>query len=139
MDLDAYLDRARERAGLPSDRRLAVALGISQSGLRQYRLGLSTPQPAVMVRLAELAGVAPELALLDRMEWQADDPRSRDVVSRLREVLAASLVAMLLILLPVFPSPAGHLATISCRTRFIMEILRLWICQGKQPLNPAGA
>lgn len=87
MDLDAYLDRARERAGIPSDRRLAIALGVSQNGLRGYRLGIATPSPEKMLKLAELAEVPPAIALLDKLSWQADGPASRQVVAFLQSLI----------------------------------------------------
>jgi len=83
MNLTDYLDRARDRAGIPSDRRLAAALGVAPNAVVAYRRAIATPGPAVMLRLAQLAGIAPEVALLHRASWQADDQVSRDVVSRM--------------------------------------------------------
>jgi transcriptional regulator with XRE-family HTH domain len=87
MDLDGYLDLARQRARIPSDRRLALAIGVSHTSMRQYRHGLATPSPERMLALAELAGVDPTRAIVDRMAWQADGPRSRAVVSALLSAL----------------------------------------------------
>jgi transcriptional regulator with XRE-family HTH domain len=83
MLLTDYLDRARAYSALGSDNRLAAALEISQATISSYRRGFSIPTPAKMVRLAGLAGVSPEVALLHRGAWQADDQVSRAVMSRL--------------------------------------------------------
>jgi len=83
MLLTDYLDRARIYSALGSDNRLAAALEISQATISSYRRGFSIPTPAKMVRLAGLAGVSPEVALLHRGAWQADDQVSRAVMSRL--------------------------------------------------------
>jgi len=83
MLLTDYLDRARAYSALGSDNRLAAALEISQATISSYRRGFSIPTPAKMVKLAGLAGVSPEVALLHRGAWQADDQVSRAVMSRL--------------------------------------------------------
>lgn len=121
MDLIGYLDTARARAGLTSDRRLGDAIGVSKNSISQYRLGIATPHPAVMLRLAELAGVPGEVALLDRASWQADDTRSRDVMARLRSLVAAATAACLLFVL-VLPAVSATIVhdTIH-RTLYIME------------------
>lgn len=83
MLLTDYIERARAVSGLVSDRRLSIALEISQPTISLYRRGLCIPTPAKMVKLAQLAGVSPEVALLHRAAWQADDQVSRAVMSRL--------------------------------------------------------
>lgn len=83
MFLTDYLDRARIHSDLGSDNKLAAALDISQPSVSLWRRGLAVPTPAKMVKLAVLAGVSPEVALLHRAAWQADDQVSRAVMSRL--------------------------------------------------------
>ena len=83
MKLTEMLDMARERAGISSDTRLAAAVGVHQTAVVQWRRGTATPTPSKLVRLAELAGVSPAVALLHRASWQADDQASRDVMSRI--------------------------------------------------------
>lgn len=130
MDLLSYMDRARAVARIPSDRQLAVALGINPNSLRQYRLGLAAPSPRVMLRLADLAGVPPELALLDRAAWQADDQDSRRVMS---EIIAQWMERPADNPLKA-PRSLGAAATLpesnGSRLRYIMEFLAAWIFQG---------
>jgi transcriptional regulator with XRE-family HTH domain len=83
MFLTDYLDRARMVSGLVSDAQVSRALDISQQTVSLYRRGLAIPTPAKMVKLAQLAGVSLEVALLHRAAWQADDQVSRAVMSRL--------------------------------------------------------
>jgi transcriptional regulator with XRE-family HTH domain len=83
MLLTDYIERAKAVSGIVSDRQLSVALEISQPTISIYRRGLCIPTPAKMVKLAQLAGVSPEVALLHRASWQADDQVSRAVMSRL--------------------------------------------------------
>ena len=83
MLLTDYMDRARAHSGITSDNRLSDALETSQQTISTYRRGLAIPSPAKMVKLAKLAGISPEVALLHRASWQADDQVSRAVMSRL--------------------------------------------------------
>ena len=83
MLLTDYLDRARIHSGLGSDNKLSFVLEVSQPSVSLWRRGLAIPTPAKMVKLAQLAGVSPEVALLHRASWQADDQVSRAVMSRL--------------------------------------------------------
>jgi transcriptional regulator with XRE-family HTH domain len=70
--LDHYLDAARSRQNLPSDRQLAIALGVTPGNISIYRHGKSWPSDNTMYRLAELAGVPVEVALLDLNCWRTD-------------------------------------------------------------------
>jgi transcriptional regulator with XRE-family HTH domain len=83
MLLTDYIERAKAVSGIVSDRQLSIALEISQPTISIYRRGLCIPTPAKMVKLAKLAGISPEVALLHRASWQADDQVSRAVMSRL--------------------------------------------------------
>ena len=83
MLLTDYIERAKAVSGIVSDRQLSIALEISQPTISIYRRGLCIPTPAKMVKLAQLAGISPEVALLHRASWQADDQVSRAVMSRL--------------------------------------------------------
>jgi hypothetical protein len=89
-----------------------------------------------MVKLAELAGIDPATALLHRAAWQADDPASRVVMSRIlatwmeappRNPLAA-------------PKSVGAAAVDkpdnSCRVRYIMERIHRGITLWMEGLNP---
>ena len=122
MDLPTYLDRARERAGFTSDRQLAVAVGVAQNTLRQYRIGLAAPSPERMLRLAELAEVPAERALVDAFSWRADGPKSRAVMAQIMAMVQGSAAALVLGFM-AFSSPASAV-TIGHEThgtRYIME------------------
>jgi transcriptional regulator with XRE-family HTH domain len=102
MDLSDYLDRAKSERGFRSERALSRELGVSHQSVVQWREGLATPRPETMLRLAELAGCSPEIAMLDHMAWRADGPKSRDIVARIRASIAA-ITAFSLLFFFVFP------------------------------------
>lgn len=50
------LDRAKDRAGIESDYRLAKVIGITQSAVSNYRIGKTMPDARVLEQLCALSG-----------------------------------------------------------------------------------
>jgi transcriptional regulator with XRE-family HTH domain len=50
------LDRAKERAGVPSDNQLASALGVKRQTVSNWRQGHNTPDAVACEKLAEITG-----------------------------------------------------------------------------------
>lgn len=136
MNLTEYLEAARARACLPSDNRLADALGIAHPSLLAWKRGHSIPTPERMVRLAELAGIPAELALIDRATWQADGEASRAVMSRIRSAITSTAAASCLFFLPIIAGAASIPADNFGRPGYIMERRRLWEIFASRRLNP---
>jgi hypothetical protein len=87
QNLDWYLDEARTAIGAPSDRQLALALRVDTASLSAYRTKRAWPSPEVMVRLAELAKVSPEVALAQLASWRYPDvPTYTNIVELVRAV-----------------------------------------------------
>lgn len=108
MQLSDYLDAAEKAPGITTQVALARALGVTRQSIISWRVGLSTPRPETMLRLAELAQVAPQVALLDHMAWHANGPASRDIVAQLRASIVAAAAAIFLCVL-IFPvSPVAE-------------------------------
>lgn len=94
--LTDYLVAAKERTGLMSDRRLGVALGGSIEMVSQWRTQGKFPSEARMVRLADMAGVPRDQALLDLAEWKSDET-TRDTWRMIRAKIAGAAAAVLLL------------------------------------------
>lgn len=96
LSLDDYLDWARKRLGLTSDRELARRLGASHSAVTQYRTRRAYPSNDVMVNLARLAGQDPAEALLQLHMWKSESDDTRQVIAgmleKIRNVAAAFAV-----------------------------------------------
>ncbi|OWQ83829.1 hypothetical protein CDN99_25525 [Roseateles aquatilis] len=63
LSTNELLDLARERAGNVTDYRVAKLVGINPNAMYNYRKGLSIPESPVAMRLAEVAGVDPAVAV----------------------------------------------------------------------------
>jgi transcriptional regulator with XRE-family HTH domain len=69
-----YLDAIKTRSGLRSDYAAAKALGVTRCAVSRYRLGLSTFDDTIAVRVAEILGVDPlEVIAAANLERAKDD------------------------------------------------------------------
>lgn len=91
-----YLDAAKARGKFASDTRLSIALGQGPSWASQIRRGIACPGEDAMMRLAELAGISPDIALLDLARERARDPRVRSTWANILQRIAVAVVAALL-------------------------------------------
>ena len=94
--LNWYLDRALARAGDPSERTFAMRIGLAAGSLSNYRQRKAWPSEAVMIRIAEAAGLDPDRALQDLHSWRAPTPELRERYQRIAKVLekAGAMVAI---------------------------------------------
>jgi transcriptional regulator with XRE-family HTH domain len=89
--VDDYLDRAKDAAGINSDRALSQALGVSHGSVSQIRTKRAWPSDELMIRLADLAGMDRGQALLDLNIWRSDGV-ARSIYKRLARAVAAALL-----------------------------------------------
>lgn len=64
-DINYYLDRAKKRSGIQTDKDLNRLLGYRSSMIAHMRSGRSFPTEDMMLLLADLSGVHEHVALLD--------------------------------------------------------------------------
>ena len=102
QNLDWYMNRARENNGLKSDRQLAVRLGMSNIGQWRRPERHDVPSMEAMLKLAKLAKVPPEMALVHRDLWEATYktpeavPIFKKILKSLPQYAATLLMACLL-------------------------------------------
>jgi hypothetical protein len=93
-----YLNAAKARLGLKSDRELGRALGQTPEWTHAIRAGKTLPSDESMYRLAELAGVDPTISLLKLNQWKARSPSVSQAYSSLIQRLAVALAAIALVM-----------------------------------------
>ena len=71
-ELAEYISRAKRRHGLRSDRALCRRLELSDGAIFMWTGRGAFPRDDTMVRLADLAGLDPELALLELNIWRSE-------------------------------------------------------------------
>ena len=98
LTIDDYCDRAIARHDhITSDRGLGRALGFSGAPVTFWRCKRAWPSPETMVRLAMLAGLDREQALLDLGIWSAKSPEVRSAYSRMAEKVNQGVRALLIV------------------------------------------
>lgn len=70
MTPSQYIELAKQTANCKSNRQLAKLLGISNVALSYIETGVNTPTDTTILRLAQLADIAPEQALIDLGMWR---------------------------------------------------------------------
>ena len=71
-DINWYMDTAKKNAGIKSDRKLAAALELSTVSKWRDPYRHVVPEQSAMVRLANMAGIPQEIALIERDIWEAN-------------------------------------------------------------------
>ena len=89
MQLIDYIELAMQKQGFKSYRELSRALGHkSNQSLVFLRKGFQNPSDETMIRLAELAGLSKEAAILRLNIWRSKSPEARELYTALAERLA---------------------------------------------------
>lgn len=105
-NLDWYIDTARSRAGIVSDGKLSLGLGLARITVNQWRQRKSWPAESHMIELAKLAGIDPGAALLDLAQWRAKDAKTAAVWKRLASMVATLALPLVFALALIFqPTP----------------------------------
>lgn len=69
--IDDYVDRALRKIRSNSDRKLSLRLGLSLGAVGSWRTRRALPSPETMVKLSNIAGMDPEIALLELGWWRS--------------------------------------------------------------------
>ena len=96
MTVDEYMDTAKARCGINSDRALSLALNLRQAGTNEYRTRRAWPSDETMIRLADLAGADRDQALLDLNAWRATTAEVRSQYERIARLVKASAAVIIL-------------------------------------------
>lgn len=97
--LDALIDRARDKAKLPSDNALAIHLGLARQTVSQWRREGKYPDEEVIVRLAEMAHEDPGQWLVAIKAVRADGKAGKVWAALAKRLGAAAAVVMLGVML----------------------------------------
>jgi hypothetical protein len=96
--IDDYCDKAIANNKFRSDRELSKALGFSGSDISNYRRKRVWPSDITMVKLANLAGIPADEALIELKVWQNNDTIAGEVYTKLLARIAhAACLAIILI------------------------------------------
>lgn len=92
-----YTKKAIARYGLAGLNALGRELNISSAAMSQLNTGKTIPSEATMIKLAELAGLPKEEALIDLNLWRSKDkPEVQKIWQRLSKMIGCALLVSIL-------------------------------------------
>lgn len=93
-----YAAKAINRYGLAGNNALARELGVNKSSISQMVTGKIYPAESTMIKLAELAGMPQEEALIDLNLWRSKDkPELQKVWQRLSKMIGCWIAPLLIL------------------------------------------
>ena len=88
-----YAEKAITRYGLAGLNSLGRELNISSAAISQFNTGKALPSDDTMIKLAELAGLPKEEALIDLNLWRSKDkPEVQKIWQRLSKMIGCFIV-----------------------------------------------
>lgn len=111
MDFRAYVSKAADRFGLRGQNAVAREIGVSSAAMSQFAQGESLPSEETILKLAELAGMPKEKALIDLNIWRSrNDPKRLHVWKNISKMI--KIVCLVLcfssIITPVHSHEESH-------------------------------
>lgn len=83
-----YVEKAKENSNLKNDRQVAQQINIGAPALVGFRNERSYPSQETVLKLANLAGVSPEQALIDFNLWKTKDkPNAHKVWQKMAKMI----------------------------------------------------
>lgn len=113
MNFEDYTKLAITRLHLNSQNDVARELSITTASMSNFNTGKAFPSEKTMMRLAELAGVEKEKALIDLSTWRAKNDAARfEVWQRISKMIGLQIIIMLFYNYFLYESSTGALAYI---------------------------
>lgn len=105
-DIHFYLDTAKEKHNLKSDRQLGQALNYSGNQIFYLRKQSSNPSDEKMVAIAKMAGESTEIALLDLAMWRTHGVAKNTYASILQKISQVTAMIIALVGFTLAPTPS---------------------------------
>jgi plasmid maintenance system antidote protein VapI len=104
-----FLDDLRAKLGVPSDNKLAAAMGWKRQQVTPYRQNRETFSDQTAVRIAEVLGVRPDYIMACMAFQRAKTPETRKAWERIAAKVAACFVLGIALQGAPAPAPAAIL------------------------------
>ena len=96
MDFNDYAEKAISRYSLTGYNNLARELKINKATLSYFKSGKALPSDDTMIKLAELAGMPKEEALIDLNLWRSkNDPARHEIWLRISKMIGCFIPTLL--------------------------------------------
>lgn len=108
-----YVSEAQQKNDIHSLSKLAQMIGISKNSMSVMYKKQTLPGEATILKLAELAGIPPEEALIDLQIWKAKSPEAKSIWERMRNMIISLCIALFVITYNHSAFAKNHLKTTS--------------------------
>lgn len=109
-DIFFYKNKAKERTAIKSDRKLSKELGLSENAMTQFCTGRAFPSDDTMIRLSEMAGIDPMIALIDLNTWRTRGFTQKTYMT-MGQRLAQVALTLVIMGIPALPVHAEFLSS----------------------------
>ena len=107
-DCAFYIEKALENSNLKNRAELCRILNIKQPSLFTLESGKTNPSEQTLLKLADLAGLPKEEAIIDLGLWRAkNNPELKKIWTRISKMVGC-LLLLIICLLPSFSYAANH-------------------------------
>ena len=94
MNFTEYAEKAINRFGLTGYNHLAREIGVTKATVSHLKTGKALPSDETMIKLAELAGMPKEEALIDLNLWRSkNNPELNKVWQRLSKMIGIAVLS----------------------------------------------
>lgn len=101
-----YVFEARKKKGIYSNNKIAKEIGIAGPSLSVMMNNKTLPSEETLLKIANLADISPEEALLDLSIWRAKSPEAKSTWEKIRNVMINLCIVISLII----PIGSGNIA-----------------------------
>lgn len=101
-----YISEARKKNGIYSNNKLASAIGLTGPAIVNIVKNKALPSEETLLKIANLADISPEEALLDLSIWRAKSPEAKSTWEKIRNVMINLCIVISLII----PIGSGNIA-----------------------------
>ena len=92
MDINFYLEKAFVYSKSKSYNQLAATIGLTGAAISDLKNGKSIPTDDTILKLANLAGISPETALVDAAIWRSKgNPETLKFWKNIRDKIAEKI------------------------------------------------
>lgn len=126
-NIQEYLDQAIEIQEIGSDRQLSRLLGLASNSVSQFRTSRALPSPETMVKLARLAGIDEQVALIE-LSFMGATGEAKNAYEKILKRISVFLPAT--VLGSVFSSPSNAEAAENLIKPHVISILPIAIFAG---------
>lgn len=128
-DFKNYVERAKKNQDLTSDAKLAQRINITGASLSNMINKKISPSEETLIKIADLAGISREEALLDLSIWRAKSEDVKNTWEKIRELLKIAAMSLAIMIFFSASASATGLQQETSTTFDLKNVAEYILCQ----------